>query len=103
MPRRNIQVALAAIVLQSACGMASAAPDAVYFNGNVWTGDAQHPKAEAIAIDDGSIVAVGNTAEVRQLADAKTRAVDLKGAFVVPGFIDNHVHFVSGGMALAQV
>lgn len=103
MLRTIIHVALAAVVLQSTSGVASAAPDAIYLNANVWTGDAQKPKAEAIAIDDGSIVAVGSTAEVRKLADAKTRAVDLKGAFVVPGFIDNHVHFVSGGMALAQV
>ncbi|WP_129642563.1 amidohydrolase [Peristeroidobacter agariperforans] len=103
MLRKIIDVAVAALLLQSASGVASAAPDAVYFNANVWTGDPQQPKAEAIAIDDGSIVAVGSTAEVRKLADAKTRAIDLQGAFVVPGFIDNHVHFINGGMALAQV
>lgn len=100
MPRKIIHVALAAIAFS---GVASAAPDAIYFNANVWTGDTQKPTAEAIAIGDGSIVAVGSTADIRELADAKTRAVDLKGGFVVPGFIDNHVHFLSGGMALAQV
>jgi predicted amidohydrolase YtcJ len=103
MPGKILHVALAAIVLQSAGGAASAAPDAIYFNANVWTGDARQPKAEAIAIDDGSIAAVGSTADICKLADAKTRGVDLKGAFVVPGFIDNHVHFINGGMALAQV
>lgn len=103
MPRKIIRVALAAIILESVSLAALAAPDAIYFKANVWTGNAQQPKAEAIAIDDGSIVAVGTTAEVRKLTDAKTNAVDLKGAFVVPGFIDNHVHFVNGGLALAQV
>jgi predicted amidohydrolase YtcJ len=103
MPRNIIRATLAAVVLQSVSVAASAAPDAIYFNANVWTGNARQPKAEAIAIDDGSIVAVGTTAEVRKLADAKTHAVDLKGAFVVPGFIDNHVHFINGGLALAQV
>ncbi|GFE81758.1 amidohydrolase [Steroidobacter agaridevorans] len=103
MLRKTISVTVAALVLQAAGGAASAAPDAVYFNANVWTGDARQPKAEAIAIDDGSIVALGSTAEVRKLADPKTRVVDLQGAFVVPGFIDNHVHFINGGMALAQV
>lgn len=103
MTRKIIRAALAAVVLQSASGVASAAPDAIYFNANVWTGDAQKPTAEAIAIDDGSIVAVGSSADIRKLADAKTRAVDLKGAFVTPGFIDNHVHFINGGIALAQV
>ncbi|WP_116807427.1 amidohydrolase [Steroidobacter cummioxidans] len=97
---KSVHAALAAIVWS---GVASAAPDAIYFNANVWTGDPQRPKAEAIAIDSGSIVAVGSSAEVRGLADAKTRAVDLKGAFVVPGFIDNHVHLINGGLALAEV
>lgn len=100
---RVVRVAVAAVVLQSASLAASAAPDAIYFNANVWTGNAQQPKAEAIAIDDGSIVAVGSSADVRKLGDAKTQAVDLKGALVVPGFIDNHVHFINGGLALAQV
>ncbi|MFC4311479.1 amidohydrolase [Steroidobacter flavus] len=103
MLRKIIHATLAAVVLQSVSVAASAAPDAIYFNANVWTGNAQQPKAEAIAIDDGNIVAVGTSADVRKLADAKTNAVDLKGAFVVPGFIDNHVHFINGGLALAQV
>jgi predicted amidohydrolase YtcJ len=103
MPRKTIHAALAAVVLQSVSVAALAAPDAIYFNANVWTGNARQPKAQAIAIDDGSIIAVGSSAEVRKLADAKTTAVDLKGAFVVPGFIDNHVHFINGGLALAQV
>jgi predicted amidohydrolase YtcJ len=103
MPRKIIQTTLAAVVLQAVSVAALAAPDAIYFNANVWTGNAQQPKAEALAIDDGNIVAVGNSAEIQNLGDAKTRSVDLKGAFVVPGFIDNHVHFVNGGLALAQV
>jgi predicted amidohydrolase YtcJ len=103
MPRKLIHAAVAAVVLQAASAVAAAAPDAIYFNANVWTGDAQAPKAEAIAIDDGNIVAIGSSADIRKLADAKTHGVDLKGAFVVPGFIDNHVHFINGGMALAQV
>lgn len=103
MPRKIIQTMLTAVVMQSASVAALAAPDAIYFNGNVWTGNSQQPKAEAIAIDDGNIAAIGASAEVLKLGDAKTRSVDLKGAFVVPGFIDNHVHFVNGGLALAQV
>jgi predicted amidohydrolase YtcJ len=103
MPTKIIHATLAAVLLQSASVAVSAAPDAIYFNGNVWTGNTQQPKAEAIAIDGGNIVAVGTSADVSKLGDAKTRSVDLQGAFVVPGFIDNHVHFVNGGLALAQV
>lgn len=100
---RRTTTTVTLMALASTSLSAWAAPDAIYFNGNVWTGDTRQPKAQALAIEDGRIVAVGNDAEVRKLSDASTRAVDLKGAFVVPGFIDNHVHFVSGGLALAQV
>ncbi len=103
MPGTMTKAALMAVVLQSMSFAIGAAPDAIYFNGNVWTGDKQQPKAQALAVDEGSIVAVGSDAEVRKLGDAKTRTVDLKGACVVPGFIDNHVHFINGGLALAQV
>src|SRR5437867_1585480 len=71
-------------------------------NGCVWTGNPAHPSAEAIAIDGDRIVSVGSTADVRQLA-RNTAAIDLAGAFVVPGFIDAHVHFVDGGFRLASV
>lgn len=98
------RVVLALTVLQLLSGVAPAAPpDAVYVNGKVWTGDDQQPKAEAIAVADGTIVALGSTAEIRPLATGKAKVIDLKGGFVVPGFIDNHVHFVAGGMMLDQV
>jgi predicted amidohydrolase YtcJ len=96
-------VVAALAVLQLLSSVASAAPDAVYINGNIWTGDDRQPKAEAIAVADGNIVALGSTAEIRRLATGDAKVIDLKGGFVVPGFIDNHVHFVTGGMMLDQV
>jgi hypothetical protein len=94
---------LALVVLQGPSVALAAPPEAIYINGNIWTGDAKQPKAEAIAVGEGSIVAVGSTDEIRKLATRFTRVVDLKSAPVVPGFIDNHVHFVSGGLGLDQV
>jgi predicted amidohydrolase YtcJ len=92
------------ILLQLASVAAlAAAPDTIYINANVWTGDTQLPKAEAIAVGGGNIVAIGKMADVKKLGAEQTRVVDLKGAFVVPGFIDNHVHFINGGLALDQV
>jgi predicted amidohydrolase YtcJ len=90
-------------VLQGIGVAAAAAPEAIYINGNIWTGDTKQPKAEAIAIADGTIVAIGTSDEICKLGTRFTRVVDLKNAPVVPGFIDNHVHFVSGGVALDQV
>jgi predicted amidohydrolase YtcJ len=99
----NVMRALLALMMLQGMGAAAATPEAIYLNGHVWTGDAKQPTAQAIAIADGSIVAVGSSDEVRKLATPSTRVVDLKQAPVVPGFIDNHVHFVSGGLALDQV
>jgi predicted amidohydrolase YtcJ len=79
-----------------------AAPTFVLANGRVWTGDAVRPAAEAIAISGSRITAVGSTADIRKIAGGAT-VVDLAGAFVVPGFIDSHVHFLDGGLRLASV
>jgi predicted amidohydrolase YtcJ len=98
-----IRAAFALAMLQWTGAAAAATPDAIYVNGNIWTGDAAQPKSEAMAIANGSIVAVGSTDEIRKLASKSTRVIDLQRAPVVPGFIDNHVHFVSGGLALDQV
>jgi predicted amidohydrolase YtcJ len=77
-------------------------PALLLLNGRVWTGDPAHPAAEAIAIEGSCVAAVGTTAEIRNLA-GKGQAIDLGGAFVVPGFIDSHVHFLDGGFRLASV
>jgi len=101
--RAMLAVLALALLQGSSVAVAAPPPEAIYLNGNVWTGDAKQPKAEAIAIAGGSIVAIGSSADIRKLATSSTRVVDLKSAPVVPGFIDNHVHFVSGGVGLDQV
>ena len=72
-------------------------------NARVWTGDARRPWADAVAIEGNHIAAVGSSAEIRKLAGAETRIIDAKGAMVVPGFTDAHVHFTDGGFALQSV
>jgi predicted amidohydrolase YtcJ len=71
-------------------------------NGRIWTGNPSQPEAEAVAISGDRITHVGTTAGVRQRAD-KAEVIDLQGAFVTPGFIDAHVHFVDGGFRLTSV
>ncbi len=65
--------------------------DTILFNGRLITMDDARPTASAMAIKAGRIMAVGDDA-VRGLAGKGTRLVDLKGACVVPGFIDCHNH-----------
>jgi predicted amidohydrolase YtcJ len=71
-------------------------------NGRVWTGNAAQPSAAAVAIAGDRIVTVGSTEEVRGRAGS-AEVVDLGGRFVVPGFIDSHIHFLEGGFRLASV
>ena len=79
------------------------APDAVFINGKIWTVDRAKPNAEAVAVRNGRIMAVGSTAEIQNLAGASTRIVDLHGKRMLPGLIDNHTHFMSGGFQLQSV
>jgi hypothetical protein len=64
-------------------------PDLVLYNGKVITADGQFSVAEAVAARDGRILAVGSTADVKRLIGPRTRAIDLAGRSVVPGFIDS--------------
>jgi predicted amidohydrolase YtcJ len=72
-------------------------------NARVWTGDERRPWADAVAIAGERIAAVGSSAEIRKLAPPGARVIDANGGMVVPGFIDSHVHFITGGHRLASV
>ena len=78
------------------------APTLAVVNARVWTGDPRRPWADAVAAAGDRIVAVGSGAEVRKLVSPATRVVDARGMMVVPGFIDTHVHFLSGGFGLSS-
>lgn len=73
--------------------------DTVYTNAFIWTGDSANPHATCIAVKDNKIVYVGNNADT---VAAKTK-IDLQGQMLVPGFIDNHTHFLNGGYNLAGI
>ncbi len=70
--------------------------DLILLNGKIWTGNLRQPEAEALARRGNRIVAVGTTTQIRKLAGASTRVIDLSGKRVVPGFNDAHVHFFDG-------
>ena len=68
--------------------------DRVFVNGRVWTADAEHPWAQALAVRGPLLAAVGTEAEVRLLVGPRTEVLDLAGRLVTPGFNDAHMHLL---------
>ncbi len=81
----------------------SSAADLIVVNGRVLTMDEANPKAEAVAIKDGVLVAVGDRASVEALKGPRTEVIDAGGATVLPGFIEAHMHLFSGAAELAHL
>ena len=77
--------------------------DVALINGDIYTVDSAHPRAQAIAIRGEKIETVGTNEEIRALAGPKTRVIDLHGRFVMPGFNDAHTHLASAGMKKLNV
>lgn len=91
------------ILLPLAVSSQTPSADIVFVNGKVWTVDPSKPLAEAVAVAGERILAVGSNREINALKRKTTRVVDLKGRLMLPGFIDNHTHFSSGGFQLQSV
>ena len=76
--------------------------DLLFVDGAVYTVDAARTWAQAVAVKDGRIAAVGSTDAVADLRGAATEVIDLAGRMLLPGFQDAHVHPVSGGVDMLQ-
>lgn len=72
--------------------------DLILHNGRITTLDRAHPEAEAIAVRDGRVQAVGRAADIMPLAGPDTRLIDAGGRRVIPGLIDSHMHVIRGGL-----
>jgi hypothetical protein len=84
----------------------------ILLHGKIWTGEPASPPgaksvpakfAQAVAVANGRILAVGTDAEIQAYAGPNTKGVDLQGRLVVPGLMDSHTHFVRGGFQLLSV
>lgn len=91
------------VIIIFCCSCSRDRVDKIYYNGKIWTGDKNNPFSSAIAVTDETIVYVGDDILTLEKATETTEKINLLGHFVTPGFIDNHVHFISGGLQLSRV
>jgi predicted amidohydrolase YtcJ len=95
---RCTPVLVAFAALSPALAAAQQEPaDIVFRNGKVYTANDKQPRAEAVAVKGNKIVYVGNNGGATRLTGAATRVIDLKGATVLPGFTDAHMHLSGVG------
>ncbi|WP_236206355.1 amidohydrolase [Pseudomonas tohonis] len=98
---KNFVPRLLAAAVAFASMEAMAGADMVLFNGKVFTADKARPMVQALAVENGKVLAVGSDAEIKALADASTQRIDLAGKALMPGLIDTHSHAIFGGLEMS--
>jgi len=76
--------------------------DLIIEHGSIYTVDSAFSMAEAMAVKEGKIVAVGNNKDILKTYEAK-KNIDAAGKFIYPGFIDAHAHFTGYGLGLQTI
>lgn len=75
----------------------------LYINGNIYTVDSLLPSATVVAVSNNRFLGVGNQALINEFKGPQTKVIDLKNAFVMPGFIEGHGHFGGFGEGLQNL
>ncbi|MFQ5538318.1 MAG: amidohydrolase [Gemmatimonadota bacterium] len=100
-------IIVAAPLVGAACGREATemtgTADLVFRGGVVWTGTDGAPRVQAVAVRDGRVAAVGSDDDIAKWIGAATEVIELDGRALLPGFIDAHTHFISGGFQLSGV
>lgn len=78
-------------------------PEAVFFNARIYTVDEAEPWAEALAVYNGKVAAIGSNDYVRSFSSDGTRMIDLEGRLVLPGLCDAHIHFYEWCLSRREV
>lgn len=103
---KNFFSIVASILLVLTCNTRCAQPkavpkaDMILFNGQFFTGDTAYTNITAIAISGDTIMALGDDASIKLLANDKSQMIDLQGSFAMPGFIEGHGHFLGLGQSM---
>jgi len=91
------------LCVSSLAGEVPRAADLILIHARVYTVNPAHTWAEALAIRDGKLLAVGTDKEIEQYRRPSTTVIDAKNRLVLPGLTDCHVHFLDGSFALRQI
>jgi predicted amidohydrolase YtcJ len=96
MTQRLLATALAMAVALPAAAQEIA--DRIFIGGPVLTMNDAQPRADAVAVKDGTIIAVGTVEEIMALKGEATEVTELDGRALIPGFVDAHGHVMMGGL-----
>ncbi|MCA0870856.1 amidohydrolase [Seohaeicola saemankumensis] len=96
--RRNLVPLAALFMTTPLCLAAQEIADTIYQGGPILTMEDDLPRAQALAVKDGRIIAVGSAKDISQHNGADTRIVDLDGKALLPGFVDAHGHVFAVGL-----
>ena len=99
--KKTIASLLVLSTLLLACTESQKKADRIYYNATIWTGDSTLPAATTIAVSGNEIIYVGDN--YKDFQGPETELIDVNEGMIVPGFIDNHTHFLTGGYNLASV
>jgi len=101
----SCRLALCAVVLMitAGCGSSPEPADLLLMNGKIVTVDESQPEAQALAVRDGLILAVGSNDQIEALRGEATKVIDLEGRLAIPGFIEGHAHFMGLGRSKMKV
>jgi predicted amidohydrolase YtcJ len=98
---KNLPIIITILLLGISCSNERTSAELIVKNAIIWTANPEQPRAAAMAIRNGRIVAIGD--DVDEFLGADTEVLNADGHFITPGFIDTHVHFITGGQNLSSV
>ncbi len=96
-------IVIMAVAVLHNCAKKTPSADLVIYNGNIYTADINKPNAEAIAVSQGRIIAIGDHAVIKLYISDSTKVIDLAGNSLFPGFIEGHAHIMGVGGNLIDV